>query len=322
MWNAPVTPKVKHFMWRIFKASLPTKSVMVRRHIGDDESCPVCEREAETIEHALLKCSQARRIWGAVEELNFINFHNDMSWNEFMHLIAKRDVMIRSLALTLAWLLWRRRNQIVFDNRQKPDMAWIGHLRAIVAVLAEKRDGGSAMQSCDVGSDRWSPPPRGWLKFNVDAGLRDAAMSGLGVIGRDEHGGVWAVAAKKRISDGPALLSEMMAIEEGLLLARSLGVKKVILESDCLLAIQALRGRQTYRNQMGVILQNIRCLAESFREVRWSHVKHSGNSVAHSLVALACNGRDLWCWNFAQLCISSIIRSEIDVSDSNFASVS
>lgn len=54
VWNAPVIPKVKHFLWRIFVGLLPTKSELFRRHVTVNDLCPMCGDGRETVDHTLL----------------------------------------------------------------------------------------------------------------------------------------------------------------------------------------------------------------------------------------------------------------------------
>ncbi|KAL5798748.1 hypothetical protein ACOSQ2_003568 [Xanthoceras sorbifolium] len=78
---------------------------------------------------------------------------------------------------------------------------------------------------CFPCSAPWSPLPAGSLKLNTDA----AVMSGLSVMGsgavvRDSQGKVVAVSAKPLLGFFPAELGELLALREGLLLAKELSL--------------------------------------------------------------------------------------------------
>ena len=43
IWKIRAPPKIKHFMWRAAKDSLPSKQNIARRKIPIDETCSLCE---------------------------------------------------------------------------------------------------------------------------------------------------------------------------------------------------------------------------------------------------------------------------------------
>ncbi|KAK3213406.1 hypothetical protein Dsin_018112 [Dipteronia sinensis] len=72
----------------------------------------------------------------------------------------------------------------------------------------------------------WSPPPpMGSLKLNSDAAVKPkAAFIGVNAIIRDKLGGVVAALAKPLLGSFPGELGELLALREGLLLAKNLNV--------------------------------------------------------------------------------------------------
>uniref|UniRef100_A0A803LQM6 Reverse transcriptase zinc-binding domain-containing protein n=1 Tax=Chenopodium quinoa TaxID=63459 RepID=A0A803LQM6_CHEQI len=62
LWNANVPPKVKNFGWRALHGGLPVRSKLKKRGICDDDVCPVCGENAETIMHSLFFCPVAKSI--------------------------------------------------------------------------------------------------------------------------------------------------------------------------------------------------------------------------------------------------------------------
>lgn len=49
-------------MWRVLRGVLPTREKIKSRGINIDEGCPFCG-EVESIDHALINCRIARRVW-------------------------------------------------------------------------------------------------------------------------------------------------------------------------------------------------------------------------------------------------------------------
>lgn len=61
IWKLGVQNKVKHFLWRVWSNSLPTRSNLERLGIQVNMVCPVCEGPPETGVHVLVDCSFARQ---------------------------------------------------------------------------------------------------------------------------------------------------------------------------------------------------------------------------------------------------------------------
>lgn len=69
----------------------------------------------------------------------------------------------------------------------------------------------------------------------------------------------------------------------GLRLASRLDVRRLIVESDCLHVINALKLKETGSSDFHLIIDNILVYISDFDVVSWSFIKRSGNKVAHML---------------------------------------
>lgn len=66
VWSLKVPNKIKHFVWKSFYNCIPTR-VNLRVHHGEvDCICPLCRKGYETTDHALFRCSRAKKIWRAL----------------------------------------------------------------------------------------------------------------------------------------------------------------------------------------------------------------------------------------------------------------
>ena len=63
IWKIKTPQKIKHFIWRAAKDSLPTKHNLVRRQIPVDKTCSFCDDHQETILHVLWLCDHAKAVW-------------------------------------------------------------------------------------------------------------------------------------------------------------------------------------------------------------------------------------------------------------------
>jgi hypothetical protein len=67
LWHTQVPSKVKIFLWRLAKQSLPTNDVRHHRRMADSDQCRLCGA-ADSWRHALLDCTMARCVWALVDE--------------------------------------------------------------------------------------------------------------------------------------------------------------------------------------------------------------------------------------------------------------
>lgn len=148
------------------------------------------------------------------------------------------------------------------------------------------------------------------MKLNTDAGIRNDNSFVLGVVGRDSDGVVWVAAARRKSGKRSVLVAELMAMEEALRVAAEFGARQLIVESDSLTTVQAVQSGHNFRNEAAVVIQNIRGLALGFSEVRWSHVRRSGNAVAHFLASPCFGDIDVCFKDAIPLCISPVIVAD------------
>lgn len=95
-----------------------------------------------------------------------------------------------------------------------------------------------AAPKCKVQQQRWQPPEEGWCKANADGAMAKAMDFGSGgAVVRDHHG-LFRAGSSRFFSDTvDPELSELLACRRALQLAKELGNKKVILESDSQVAV-------------------------------------------------------------------------------------
>ena len=121
----------------------------------------------------------------------------------------------------------------------------------------------------------WKPSPSGTFKINFDGTIFPAEKkSGIGVVIRDSRGLVIASCSKVVYQVLGASEVENMAVTWALSFAANVGVNRAVLEGDSLDVSAGLR-------------EDARFLSQQFDELRYSHTKREGNSLAHSLVRYA-----------------------------------
>lgn len=77
IWKNICLPKVELIVWMPIQNCISAKSVLVRRGILDNSHniCPLCNIEEESLDHLLLLCNVARKVWDEI----FVWWQ--MTWN-------------------------------------------------------------------------------------------------------------------------------------------------------------------------------------------------------------------------------------------------
>ncbi|KAL4331797.1 hypothetical protein GQ457_07G021730 [Hibiscus cannabinus] len=160
---------------------------------------------------------------------------------------------------------------------------------------------------------RWSKPPIGWHNLNSDGALdsRDGVASCGGLI-RDD-GGAWIVGFSKRIGICLILEAELWGIYEGLLAAWSIGSQYLLVESECLEAINLIKNRSTSDGVLSMI-HSISALLNRSWCVRFSHIVRDGNHAADWMAKLASSD-DLFCHRYLSPPVSISLLLQQDVAD-------
>ena len=56
VWKVDTLPIIKYFLWMCGHNSIGVKSGLVKRGVLEDDCCPICHEESETILHVLWDC--------------------------------------------------------------------------------------------------------------------------------------------------------------------------------------------------------------------------------------------------------------------------
>ncbi|KAA3488631.1 reverse transcriptase [Gossypium australe] len=172
-----------------------------------NSECLRCGAERETLIHAIKDCPKAREtlVCGGLDDrLDFI---------------------------TLIWNSWNNKNNFMFQGKEESAITSWNKARALsndfrIYNLREK-----PMFPSQPSIRGWKKPTRGFVKINVDAAFVEERM-GLGVIVRDEDGFVLGGYGSTKDSVVNSDWAKIMAIEEGVILAKKMNLKKVHFESD------------------------------------------------------------------------------------------
>ncbi|XP_048493143.1 uncharacterized protein LOC125493698 [Beta vulgaris subsp. vulgaris] len=288
IWSLEVSPKVRHFLWKVCSNSLPVRATLKHRHILEDDTCPLCLAAPETTSHALLHCSQVQEVWESSGMLSRVPRELGDDWLEFWN--AWQDVdekWLRELCY-IAYYAWHRRNKVVFEGRGHPNDQLLEFARSASKdynSYAKKIYGGPSGAGKKF-TKTWQPPPPGCVKINADASCSDDGWVGLGVVARDEKGDVLFAATRRVRAWWPIEVAEGKGLCLAIKLARNHGFKDVIFETDCLTIFNRLSRCALFFSDLDTVLEEALFWSRDFYSVKWSHVLRDGNFVAHHLARL------------------------------------
>ena len=84
IWQLKVPSKIRLFLWRLARHSIPTADVLHRRHMIEQAACFICGAE-DSWKHSLLECNMAKCVWAlsneeVVEHMCNIQEQNPRHW--------------------------------------------------------------------------------------------------------------------------------------------------------------------------------------------------------------------------------------------------
>ncbi|KAM6549730.1 hypothetical protein CsatB_021406 [Cannabis sativa] len=206
---------------------------------------------------------------------------------------------IEKLAMIL-WSVWGARNDLLWSDKA------ISVERVVSSAItyldlwksAQNSNGGASSSSSQLraGVEHWIKPSLGELKVNCDAALFSGERShGLGWIARDHAGLCVAAAAVKHRGDIDPVVAEALSMKEALSWIKScwedsrtvegLCPTAVLLESDCLVLVNAINSKSHILSPLGLIVSDCISLIRSFSsfDISIQFVKRSGNQAANWL---------------------------------------
>ena len=119
---------------------------------------------------------------------------------------------------------------------------------------------------------------------------------GVGVLVRDAAVKTIDALSKKIWAPLKAVEVEAKAVETGLQFAKVLLIHDFIIESDSLLATNALKELSPPPSTVAAIIYSSLSVSREFRQVEFSHVRRQGNKLAHLLAKYAHDIDDFSIW--------------------------
>ena len=151
--------------------------------------------------------------------------------------------------------------------------------------------------SSGIEGTRWRPLQAGFVKINFDGAVFYSSHSlGVEAVIRNHHGAIMASCAEKLNQAYKAEEIEALAALKALQFAFDLGFQNAILEGHLLGLIKALKTEDHNMSSWGLLVEDVKLVANSFVSLSYSHIKRNGNSVAHNLAKHVIRIPDFQIW--------------------------
>ena len=126
-----------------------------------------------------------------------------------------------------------------------------------------------------------------FYKINVDGAIAgEGNLSCVGVVIRDCRGLVVAACSKVLNGAFAAEVTEALAVEEGVRLAKELELSQVIIEFDSVMVVEAICSGNC-NGELGSLVQGSLELLRYFKSWKVKHLKRVYNTTAHDLAQAA-----------------------------------
>ncbi|CAN1778824.1 Putative ribonuclease H protein At1g65750 [Linum perenne] len=227
-WSGP--SKIKHFLWLASHKRLLTNEERGRRHLSNQVLCPRCSSQTESISHVLYDCGFALQVWRSVLPLAITarTVEGDFdSW--WRRMLSDRDAAIK-FGVT-AWILWNARNKFIFEG-----------LNQSVTTISEQCKFWFNLVLSSWKTNQLGREAPGLARQTQLIVWRpgDGGSTTMGGLLRDGNGR-FLQAFSANIGDCSITRAELRAIVQGLRLAWSTGIRKVVVQSDSRAALAICR---------------------------------------------------------------------------------
>ncbi|XP_075665304.1 uncharacterized protein LOC142634963 [Castanea sativa] len=237
------------------------------------------------------------KIWDSIPSLDFRQAKSFQSIRKVLTFTHEEQKNIELMAMVM-WTIWHRRNQVRTLSKDYP-LSHILHAasEALATFHQAISDASKQIHQSHPISVRWSPPPVGRIKVNFDGALfKDIGKAGIGVIIRDSNGQALASMSEQASLPFSPDIAEAMAAARAVSFAQELGYTSFILEGDSANIIATLSSEETSLSTYGHILSSAKATLGADSCISFSHVRRSGNCVAHNLAKHARHVRGFSVW--------------------------
>uniref|UniRef100_A0A803Q6N0 Reverse transcriptase zinc-binding domain-containing protein n=1 Tax=Cannabis sativa TaxID=3483 RepID=A0A803Q6N0_CANSA len=173
---------------------LPTLKQLRIRRVDVQALCPICRDAYESIEHALLLCTQPKLVWDRVGIGTAIAATGASSFLDWcIQSFATADADKRKLLPVLCWAIWSARNDFVWQQKTTTAATILNTATGFLDQWSKAQntliETSWSSYTIHDGAEQWVVPSENKIKVNVDAALFNSSNKyGCGFVARDHYG--------------------------------------------------------------------------------------------------------------------------------------
>jgi ribonuclease HI len=316
LWKLKIPPKHITLLWRILHNALPVQDNLRRRGINCYPLCARCNSKIEDQNHVFCECDWAKRVWFGSPLTIRINENNPglSKWIEdgLMNMTTPDMEIIGALC----YHIWNARNQLIFRNNDIPATDVIQQAQQSILEYKQQQQidtkpNQRASRSSRNNESDWIPPPRAFLKLNVDAHrLAGDGHWGIWLVLRREDGSCVGATTREVWGLSEVIEAEAMGLYKAVEFLKGIQQRDVIIELDNQVVVKAINDRNYPRKYWGQLARFGEFLSENPRSsIRWT--RRTGNRVAHFLASQAAKEPNATWMGFAPPCINNHIQKDV-----------
>ncbi|XP_012842530.1 PREDICTED: uncharacterized protein LOC105962752 [Erythranthe guttata] len=303
IWHQFLPHKTCGFMWKLIHHALPVDQRIISRGIPMVSRCVCCKNpHQEDVQHLFFQSEVAGQVWQHFSLLfhlpsQFVSAkHALVVWVPKPQIQSQYTMVRTSTVCHILRELWVARCKVVYDggamHRENIIRRVFSHIQHVV-INHVPRQPSTKLQSLQLQAIgvclvqpsykrgkwfKWERPKGGTFKLNTDGSSTAEECTGGGIV-RDSEGGIVA-SFSRYFGVGTNNFAEFSAVVHGLRLCKLLGLSQIIVESDSLLVINAIRTKHIAWELEYIFRQ---CLKEIEPSFSFQHVVRQKNTVADRL---------------------------------------
>ncbi|CAN1789134.1 Putative ribonuclease H protein At1g65750, partial [Linum perenne] len=287
IWNWKGPQRVRQFIWTAVHNRLMTNAERHRRHLTNNMECGLCVDEPESIDHILRKCPLAKQVWVktlAITESNeFFSLSPEDWWKRY---ISDKYVSL-SFGLT-CWLLWKNRNDRVFEGKSTNLIGILEQRRYWVNICNSAYKDVDGLKQCQ-GKERvpsmisWEAGQGQGYTLNTDGSVRISEQrAAAGGCLRDSDGRVIDCFAAN-LGNCSITRAELTGVIIGLERAWNLGIREVEVQTDSACVAKFFSEGSTGIHQHATLIGKFKIISQRAWRITVKFIYREANYLADFL---------------------------------------
>lgn len=244
--------------------------------------------------HLFIECNFSRAVWFGAGLLHCLDPSSEIgTW--LQKVICDKGSECLTLVCHMLWSIWKTRNDLCFSGKLA-DPVRTFQLASYFDQEFTSSNASDKARDDHPSVRKWTAPPLGFLKLNVDANVRGDWL-GFGCVIRDHEGTVMLAASSSTNLRADPTFAEALALRWALGVAKQANFSGLFVETDSLVVARGYYKVRLYPD-IQLIIDDCLMVADSLVIHSVSHVYRQQNSAAHVLASLAFSCSDtVWSGN-------------------------